>query len=235
MSGTPIDQLRLMQLADSALPIGGAAHSFGLETLVANELLTVSRLESFLRDYVTEAGRQESLFCRAAYRLATQGSGQSFSRCWLDLNRTLSARKTARESRAASATLGRRFLQLVAELSPCSLIEEGSRVAREASVDIHHCAAFGLAGGALGWDEEVAALGYLHQSVANLISACQRLMPLGQSEASRIHWRLKPSIVEICGSSREVELHCDDVPVFAPLLDISSMLHPSLETRLFVS
>jgi urease accessory protein len=182
-------------------------------------------------------GRQESLFCRAAHRL-TAGlatSGPSFNQSWLDLNRRLSARKPARESRAASATLGRRFLQLVSDMSQCLLLEEASRVAREAEVDTHHCTAFGLTGGVLTLDEETTALAYLNQSLACLISACQRLMPLGQSEASRILWRLKPSIVETCRSSCDVDLDCDEVSFFAPLLDIGSMLHPSLETRLFIS
>ncbi len=233
-----VKQLRFMQLADSALPNGAVAHSFGLETLVAEGALTVAQLELFLRDHLSEAGAQEGAFCRTAHRLAAEAI--CFNRAvskgaWLDLNRRLSARKPARESRAASATLGRRFLQLVIEMDDCPVLAEASEAARQAAVDVHHCTAFGLTGGALGLDEETTVLAYLHQSISGLVSACQRLLPLGQTQAQRMLWHLKPIVAETAGLSRGGKLNCDDANCFMPLLEIGSMRHLSLETRLFVS
>jgi urease accessory protein len=48
--------LRLQQFADSALPIGGVAHSFGLESLVDCGLLDIDGIESFFVEYLEEAG-----------------------------------------------------------------------------------------------------------------------------------------------------------------------------------
>ncbi len=52
MEKNAIAFLQVLQLADSALPIGTAAHSFGLETLVAQQWLDLESLERFLRAYL---------------------------------------------------------------------------------------------------------------------------------------------------------------------------------------
>ncbi len=238
MNSDPLKQLQLQQLADSALPIGNAAHSFGLENLVMEGILSIERLRPVLCDYLSEGGRQEAAFCRAAHALAYNTSSSihiSDQKRWLELNRLLSARKPARESRNASVALGRRFLQLISQLDTWPVIENAWAAAIESGVDVHYANAFGLTGGALELETKVVVSMYLHQTIAALISACQRLMPLGQTQASKILWDLKSKIVEIALELEEEESLCEEMPCFMPLLDISSMRHPFLVTRLFIS
>jgi urease accessory protein len=238
--------LQLLHLADSALPIGAAAHSFGLETLAEENVVMPATLERFLFDHLEESGTLEAWFVARAYALhavaphlvgscttsPTAGAPQTgrahdnidLRRDSMErvrrLNDEFSARKPARESREASLKLGRRFAELVNAVSGI-----------EIATDVHYPIAFGAACAALSIPEDAAVLAYLQQSITGLISACQRLMPLGQIAAAKILWNLKPAMV--VASQRAIAQ--ERISCFNPLPELASMRHSSIETRLFIS
>jgi urease accessory protein len=226
--------LQLLQLADSGLPIGALAHSFGLESLTSCEMLTARDLPDFLQTYLEEAGTMEALFCRAAFRLPVAATSEhDFAARWLQLNNQLSARKPARESRAGSASLGGNFLQVVLNLADLPFARAALDASKRSASLVHHSTAFGLACSLLGFGEDRVVLVYLHQCIASLVSSCQRLLPLGQSAAARIVWNLKSAI--IAAANRSAATALDDACCFMPLLDWGAMEHPALSTRLFIS
>ena len=231
--------LRLLHLADSALPIGSLAHSFGLESLSEVGILQPQHLESFFGAYLEETGTLEAAFCRAGFRLAADAQAEFPAAKWRAMNALLSARMPAREIRAASGSLGHNFLQAVLAYSHSPTLLAAIAAAKAIPAEmIHHAPAFGLAAGMLRVEESAAVEAYLHQLLANLISACQRLMPLGQTAAGRVLWNLKPAILAAAERSARYAASAAsfaDAPSFTPLLDWAGMEHTALSTRLFVS
>jgi len=203
--------LRLLQLADSAVPIGGTAHSFGVETLTEEGYLTSETAEAFFHEYIGEAGSLEASFVRRAWR------GEDP----IQLNDEYTARKPARESREASQKMGQRFARLVTAMTQEPGIPDG----------LSYPIAFGVAGARMGIEEHATILAYLRQSLAGLVSACQRLMPIGQVAASCLQWNLMPSIEGAVLASQDNE----EAGCFNPLSELASMRHGSIETRLFIS
>jgi urease accessory protein len=230
MDSTARTLLRLLHLADTALPVGAAAHSFGLETLAADGSLTPANLYDFLRDYLAEAGVADATLCREAHRTATS---TRFDAEWASLCATAAALKPSRESRHAGDVLGRRLLRLVADLEPAPVLERAVASPECSGTGVQYAVAFGLAGGALGIAADAAALALLQQTAATLVSASQRVMPVGQAQAGRILWDLHTSVEAAAAESATAGLAA--LRCFSPIVDVASMRHPRLATRLFVS
>lgn len=210
--------LQLVHLADSALPVGTAAHSFGLESLVVENDLEVADLPDFFQGYLQEAGRLEAVFVYAGY-------DASSTEQWEQLNQRMSAMKPARETREASLRLGKRLAGLAAGAFAIPL--------QYTTGPSHFPLMFGYVGRRIGSPRDEVVAAYLHQSLSGLVSACQRLLPLGQSGAATLLWQLKPAILEILAVARETQV--DEACLSQPLLDVASIRHPGLPTRLFIS
>jgi urease accessory protein len=228
--------LRLLHLADSALPVGATAHSFGLETLVQDGDVGLSLLERWFADYLLEAGTLDAFYCRRAYRLEQSfdpAAPNTFAASWRLCNRQLSALRPARESRAASHALGGRLLRLLADLEPHPIWQV---VLDIKNGDSHYCCVFGLGGARLGLNEDETALALLRQNVAGLVSAC-RLMPLGQGRAGRLLWQLQDAIISAAHTPVALSpVYTPEPPCFfTALLDVGSMRHPQRNVRLFIS
>lgn len=206
--------LQLLHLADSALPIGTLAHSWGLETLVDDGVIAAGDVRELVNDLLEEQLFLEAVFCRAGYRAAGDEPALAM------LNSLASARKPGRETRDASLAMGRRFIRLLPDME-------------SESENIHYSVAFGAVCSRVGIAEDYAALAFLEQSCASILSCLVRLLPLGQARANSILWQAKPRIVATAQLSRGCSPQT--APCFTPALDIAAMRHPLLETRLFVS
>ncbi|HLJ91533.1 MAG TPA: urease accessory UreF family protein [Candidatus Angelobacter sp.] len=220
--------LKLLQLADSSFPIGALAHSFGVETLVSSGSITVTEVPGFLQAYLEETGTMQACFCRAGFHAASEFSSER----WVQINEHLSALKPARESRSGEAVLGLRLMVSVMALGDFPLLRASLDAAKRVGVHVHHGPAFGLVSAVLAFDEEQVVLAYLHQMLANLVSAFQRLLPIGQSLATRLLWEMKPTII---GAAHDSRISDEYAGCFMPLLDWGAMEHADLPTRLFIS
>ena len=216
-------QLWLLQLADSALPIGSYSHSWGLETAVQdNRLTTAAQVTDYLTGVLHQAiAPQEGTACVLAHRYSCESKELEF----LALQLELTAARWASEPLNASLQLGDRLNRWARSTWELSCPKSES---------LHHCAAFGWLCARAGLTETETVRAYLLGSLTSLVSAAVRLVPLGHSQGQQALATLHREIaiaIPICLAADTPE----DLHSFAPLLERDCQAHRTLYSRLFQS
>jgi urease accessory protein len=229
--------LSLMHFSDGLFPVGGYAHSFGLETYVADGLIRdANGVELFLRSYLQSSVAATDVAVALSSRRRALTGPSALPQC-VEIDQMLDAMKSSSEQRSASRQMGRQTLRIATNLrlseKTDELMFQFSQAAQRDETPGHHAVALGMIAASFAWDDQALACSFLYSAASSLVAASLRLLPLGQLAGQRILWELGPMIAALAAESRGKDMA--DVWSFAPALEIASMRHATLDARLFRS
>ncbi|NBI31128.1 urease accessory protein UreF [Chengkuizengella marina] len=219
-----------VQILDSALPIGGFSHSFGLETYIQDgKIKSLEDLESLVHSQLHHSlVRFESLGIKGIYESLEQND---YDKVFL-FDRILNVQRVARESREALLKMGKRLLKLAKTIYPWMDFQPIEKFFIENNSitlpTVHTYVTYHL-----GIDLDETVKGYCYTNVVTTVNSALRLMSIGQTDGQFIISRSIPVIEEEWESVKDMNpelLHS-----FAPAQEIYAMNHETLYSRLFMS
>ena len=215
------DDWLLWQLADSAFPSGGFAHSGGLEAAWQHgEARQSSELASFIEASLEQLGHGSLPFVTAAHDEADQPG---------ELDRLCDCFLANHVANRASRLQGRSFLASSAKIFA---FREVGRVAGSFPLG-HFPPAFGSVARALGVSRSGTARLWFFQHLRGLAAAAVRLGIVGPMEAQALQRRLAPRAQTILSQCENLAV--TDIAQTAPLLDLWQGAQDRLYSRLFQS
>jgi len=200
---------RLLQLADSAFPAGGFAHSGGLE---AAAWLGEVRTEADVARFAAATVRQAACFALPFVRAARGSAGDATA---LDLR--CEASIASHVARRASRAQGRAWLRACGEIFGVALPDLPCG---------HLSVAFGAASSALGVALDDAQVAYLQLAARGPVSAAVRLNKLGPTAAQRVLDQL-----DVSYDDRPLDAAAQP----SPIEELLGSLHDALPARMFQS
>ena len=177
--------LCLLQISDSALPISGYTHSWGLEGAIGRGLVPdAEALERWTLNWLRHVlGPLEGVLVASACRAA--GARQLLELA--QLNQLAEVSIIPPSIRRASREMGEQLAALAATWQwSGDALTDFLQPQAEAPHHWHHPVVFGLLGALAGSEPEETLTAYLHQAALGMIAAGVRAIPVGHTHGQQI-------------------------------------------------
>ena len=223
--------IRLLQLSDPALPVGGFSHSTGLETYVQQGIVKDA---ATAKAFVTGMLSQNIHFTDAAIvSLVYEAIAGNHLDELGQLDDLCTAVKLPKEIRQASQKLGLRLIKIFQPLCNNDWLNRYAAAIQSKQLSGHYCIAFGIIAGALQIAKADALTGFYYNAAAGFVTNSVKLVPLSQQSGQELLFSLQPLITELV--QKNLQPDPEMIGVCCTGFDIRSMQHEQLYSRLYMS
>lgn len=220
--------LPLLAWLSPAFPVGSFAYSHGIEwAFEAGDVTDAQSTENWIADLLACGGPwSDAVLLASAHRAAGAKEYDTLK----EISEFAVAFAPSRERKLETIAQGEAFMNAVAAAWPNHAVE---KIIGVIGREVAYPVAVGVASAAHEIPLRVTLESYLLAVVSNFVSAAVRLIPLGQTDGTKIVANLTPLVREIATRAEKSTL--DDVGGAAIRSDIASMKHETQYTRLFRS
>jgi urease accessory protein len=228
LDADPASLYRLMTWLSPQFPVGSYTYSHGIEQAVeAGYIVNATTALAWIEDIVAHgAGRSDAVVLHQAHVAAGQEKWDLLA----SVAELAAAFQPASELALESHAQGRAFLDTVHKAWECPALAALHKIWPGPYA---YPVVVGVAAAGHGIPAVPATQAYLHGLAGNLVSACIRLVPLGQSDGQRLIAALEPLVGQVAGQAGCASL--EDLGSAVAMSDICAMRHETQYTRLFRS
>ncbi len=224
----------LLHTTDSAYPIGGFAHSGGLEGMVGlAHLHSAEALRQFLQQEIADVLVKVELPLLHHAWLAAIAEDEAVLQT---LDQISEATRFTAEQRQASRRLGQQRFSLFDKLQVPHLPASSRRFAGQLRTSLpgkHLCIVAGIEAALLSVPVQAAMISLAHQSIVMVAQASLKLLRIGQTSVQALVAEMTRHYPALIATALQCEL--EDIGTCQPVFDAACAFHETAPARLFLS